>query len=930
MPALPPSKSLPNITAPADPTPENVRVAVRVRPFIGKERRDPREPSCLTVHTAEKQVAWAGKDTSARAVMEAREGLTTRAFTYDHVFDERSTQAEVYDEACAPLVAGCMAGYNATVFAYGQTGSGKTYTMGSGDGAGNGVNDGVIPRMVDGLFDALAAKAEEATSRVRVSYLEIYNEEVKDLLHPKTPSKSISIREDAAGGIFVLGVQERAVSSRAELFAALAAGSSFRQTGETLMNAHSSRSHSLFSVIVEQTPKAKGEMKSCAKLHLVDLAGSERNKKTGTVGARFKESVTINQGLLALGNVIAALCDENRNKGSGRRESMTHVPYRESKLTRLLQDSLGGNTQTLMIACVGPSTDNMDESLNTLRYADRAKHIKNKPVRNIDHASVVDLRGEIAMLQEQLSQMRIQVGSQPIPTGGGEKLPRSPTTAKAQQQQQPALAWSPGRKATQNAEEALPRVMTAATMKKLSKLRHTLEQWGRVEVQRAHLLQSIEDNPTSTWGGGGGGTEESRNGPLNVLKKAAERGVMLQARGIQQLTELEIELSGLTPAEAAAAALAGGTLSSMVRPGSAPSSRPTSLNGSLNASLDRDQGLLDAIRERKRWPENKGVGDSAVDVSALDAAPPPQPPSPPQPPLQSEEVSRLIVELSARDQTNATLTNELSEARADLLRDETIFAEKMTELRTLKKAYGSLQLEYEQLAAQLAARQANSPNLPPAPPPTAAPPGERLAAAQAMPSKIPLPGRSPSNHSTPASVASTRSVPQNGSSGPNSRSPPYGSGGSAANACPAATSFGHAGRLSCSPTRAFADELEANDSVLGGEEVEVIDPLENSVPFNTRAVDALRASGEAQIAELQRSIAELHAQQEAMQHRDRTEVANLRAWAFAARPGGDRVTPMRVTKAALKELSPDELAKRHAQAKAGVAHIGGGGFQQRL
>ena len=110
----------------------------------------------------------------------------------------------------------------------------------------------------------------------------------------------------------------------------------------------------------------------------------------------------------------------------------------------------------------------------------------------------------------------------------------------------------------------------------------------------------------------------------------------------------------------------------------------------------------------------------------------------------------------------------------------------------------------------------------------------------------------------------------------------------------------------------------------------MIDPLENSVPFNTRAVDALRASGEAQIAELQRSIAELHAQQEAMQHRDRTEVANLRAWAFAARPGGDRVTPMRVTKAALKELSPDELAKRHAQAKAGVAHIGGGGFQQRL
>ena len=198
----------------------------------------------------------------------------------------------------------------------------------------------------------LVANGRSRRARPIPADLEIYNEEVKDLLRPRTPSKEIAIREDAAGGIFVLGVHERVVHTREELFASLAAGSNCRATGATLMNAVSSRSHSLFTVIVEQRPRTPGEDRTCAKLHLVDLAGSERAKKTGAEGKRFKESVTINQGLLALGNVIAALCEDSRP--GKRKESVQHVPYRESKLTRLLQDSLGGNTQTLMVACGTP------------------------------------------------------------------------------------------------------------------------------------------------------------------------------------------------------------------------------------------------------------------------------------------------------------------------------------------------------------------------------------------------------------------------------------------------------------------------------------------------------------------------------------------------------------------------------------------------
>ncbi|MCO5598965.1 hypothetical protein L7F22_053064 [Adiantum nelumboides] len=236
--------------------------------------------------------------------------------------------------------------YNATVLAYGQTGSGKTHTMGSANS--NIVHEhelGILPRVISQLYKSIEEQ-NRAEFLVKCSFVEIHNEEIKDLLHPETPSKSIFIREDANGDIVLAGVREEVVTSFEDMMKFLEIGSTYRTTGSTLMNQHSSRSHAIFTIIVEQRSIEESSDIDVitAKFHLVDLAGSERAKRTGAVGVRFKESITINSGLLALGNVISALGDE-RKRGQ-------HVPYRQSKLTRLLQDSLGGNSRTCMIACI--------------------------------------------------------------------------------------------------------------------------------------------------------------------------------------------------------------------------------------------------------------------------------------------------------------------------------------------------------------------------------------------------------------------------------------------------------------------------------------------------------------------------------------------------------------------------------------------------
>jgi hypothetical protein len=344
-----------------------VRVAVRARPLVAKERVE-RARECLSYPKANTVVLG-----------------ESRAFRFDDAFGPNATQAEVYDRLVSPLVESCFRGYNATVLAYGQTGSGKTYTMGSGSADLFDDDLGIIPRVVKDVFAESNARFESRSSdvRVRCAFLEVHNEEVRDLLHPDTNPKRISIREKSDGAIVVAGAREVVTTNADEMLRLLELGCVARTTGGTKMNENSSRSHAIFTIIIEQTllsnearEKHKGRYAS-AKFHLVDLAGSERNKKTKATGSRFQESININSGLLALGNVIAALSGDDANRGGGMSLTKTHVPYRDSKLTRLLQDSLGGNSKTCVVACVSPVDTNFEETLNTLKYATRARNIKN-------------------------------------------------------------------------------------------------------------------------------------------------------------------------------------------------------------------------------------------------------------------------------------------------------------------------------------------------------------------------------------------------------------------------------------------------------------------------------------------------------------------------------------------------------------------------
>ncbi|XP_059201729.1 kinesin-like protein kif7 [Centropristis striata] len=342
-----------------------VQVAVRVRPLLPKELLHCHE-SCITVDSELCRVTL-GHD---------------RHFLCDYLFEETCCQEEVYSLSVQPLIDAFFQGFNATVFAYGQTGSGKTHTIGEANICSfRDEEQGIIPRAVADVFKLLDEN-DLTDFSVRVSYLEVYKEEFKDLLEVETASKDIHIREDK-GNIVLCGVKECEVEGLDEVLSLLESGNTARHTGATQMNPNSSRSHTIFTLYMDQrrgssrlygTATNSGPQMLSSKFHFVDLAGSERILKTGNTGERLKESIQINSGLLALGNVIGALGDPKR-KGS-------HIPYRDSKITRILKDSLGGNSKTLMIACISPSSSDFDESLNTLNYATRARNIQNKATVN--------------------------------------------------------------------------------------------------------------------------------------------------------------------------------------------------------------------------------------------------------------------------------------------------------------------------------------------------------------------------------------------------------------------------------------------------------------------------------------------------------------------------------------------------------------------
>uniref|UniRef100_A0A7N5ZZG6 Kinesin family member 13Ba n=1 Tax=Anabas testudineus TaxID=64144 RepID=A0A7N5ZZG6_ANATE len=329
-------------------------------------------------------------------------------FAYDYCFwsmdetdkEKFAGQEVVFQCLGESLLHNAFQGYNACIFAYGQTGSGKSYTM-----MGSGDQPGLIPRLCSALFERTQKEQrEEESFTVEVSYMEIYNEKVRDLLDPKGGRQTLRVREHKVLGPYVDGLSRLAVASYKDIESLMSEGNKSRTVAATNMNEESSRSHAVFNIILTHTLKdlqsgTSGEKVS--RLSLVDLAGSERAAKTGAAGERLKEGSNINKSLTTLGLVISALAEQGSAKNKTK-----FVPYRDSVLTWLLKDCLGGNSRTAMVATVSPAADNYDETLSTLRYADRAKNIVNHAVVNEDpNARIIrELREEVEKLRVQLTQ----------------------------------------------------------------------------------------------------------------------------------------------------------------------------------------------------------------------------------------------------------------------------------------------------------------------------------------------------------------------------------------------------------------------------------------------------------------------------------------------------------------------------------------------
>ncbi|CAL5221751.1 g4003 [Coccomyxa viridis] len=408
---------------------ENFQVVIRVRPPLQRELEgyqpfrntalvDPGQRKLTVSENAQSIQNGANPSDIALA-------YATYSFTFDWVYGPDSFQSEVYDKSAKGTVLSTLQGYNAAIIAYGQTGTGKTFTM---EGEREGPQRGIIPRAVEDIFTCIESDTATGSKYlVRASYLQIYNEVISDLLKPER--HNLTIKEDKKRGVFVDGLSEWVVRSPQEVYGLLERGAMQRATGTTKMNELSSRSHAVFIIIIEKSTvtsrqeadgdemeqfrglapgmgrmengqPAGGEMMQCVKvgkLNLVDLAGSERVHITGATGKRLEESKKINQSLSCLGNVIAALTDS--------RGLRTHVPYRDSKLTRILEDSLGGNCKTTMMATVSPALEAFPETVSTLKFAHRAKSVRNTAHVNED----ADQRTLLRKYEQELRKLRAEL-----------------------------------------------------------------------------------------------------------------------------------------------------------------------------------------------------------------------------------------------------------------------------------------------------------------------------------------------------------------------------------------------------------------------------------------------------------------------------------------------------------------------------------------
>ncbi|XP_065167719.1 kinesin-like protein Klp98A isoform X2 [Atheta coriaria] len=374
----------------------SVKVAVRVRPF--NQRELDMEASCI--------IQMRGKKTGIlnHKANTRDEAIRNKEFTFDHSYWSHDTSSKsfasqemVYNDLGTEVVDCAFEGYNACVFAYGQTGSGKTFTM-----MGSPDNQGLIPRICKALFEQMAADSKRGTThRVQVSYLEIYQERVADLLRgDDSDAQSLKVREHPKRGQYVQGLTSCLVTNYGHIHECMERGNSFRTTASTNMNDVSSRSHAIFTITFVQAGFCDGvPSETVSKIHLVDLAGSERADSTGATGQRLKEGAHINKSLVTLGSVISALAELSADNNS--QKKAVFIPYRDSVLTWLLKDSLGGNSKTIMIAAISPADCNYGETLSTLRYANRAKNIINKPTVNEDPnvKLIRELRDEISKLK---------------------------------------------------------------------------------------------------------------------------------------------------------------------------------------------------------------------------------------------------------------------------------------------------------------------------------------------------------------------------------------------------------------------------------------------------------------------------------------------------------------------------------------------------
>ena len=367
---------------------DNMRVAIRIRPALSREiEKDlpfrsivitsKENKTCSLVEYIGAELDEAGRQ---KEWIQSPQMFQLHRFTFDEVFDIDSSQEEVYSLTAKPAVLSVLEGYNSTIFAYGQTGTGKTFTMEGFTYDNMDSKRGIIPRTIEDIFQYIESNSNRDTKFIiRAAYLQIYNEMISDLLKPNSTNKNLNIREDKKKGLYVEHLSEWAVRGPNDIYALLERGASCRAIANTNMNDVSSRSHAVFMIIVEQMISDSDlngkQIIKVGRLNLVDLAGSERTRVTGATGKQLEESKKINKSLSALGNVINALTDP---------KGRTHIPYRDSKLTRLLENSLGGNCKTTMIATISPAQCSFNESLSTLNFAKRAKNIKNRPIINED------------------------------------------------------------------------------------------------------------------------------------------------------------------------------------------------------------------------------------------------------------------------------------------------------------------------------------------------------------------------------------------------------------------------------------------------------------------------------------------------------------------------------------------------------------------